>query len=417
MPFGVKRDVIEGLGVEELVVIPFDGSSPSAAPRTSSSTCCWRSSTPSGSRSARTSASAPKPKATRRCWKPAPSSRPGWCRWSRSTARPSPRPGSGRWSPPARWSGARRCLGAPFMVEGDGRQGRPARARARLPDRQHRPRRPPRDPRPRRLRGLRRRRSRRGQRRRPADLRERQGSPDRDLPDRPRGGSLRQDPARRLRRAPARRAPLPERRGAGRADAPRRRGRQAGLRGFHLALASLVALLVFPVVALAAEPKPTPPVVGQVSEYELGAGTRPTTLVAGPDGNLWFAGIRSVSGGFADVLGKVTPQGQVSEFELGTHSANVGLSDIAAGPDGNLWFTERRQHQDRADHDRRHDHRVRAAGTAGSARRRSPPGPTATSGSPSGGGPDRPHHAERRGDRIPARGSAGILGRRHRRRA
>ena len=30
----------------------------------------------------------------------------------------------------------------------------------------------------------------------------------------------------------------------------------------------------------------------------------------------------------------------MSEFELGTHSANVGLSDIAVGPDGNLWFTE-----------------------------------------------------------------------------
>lgn len=112
------------------------------------------------------------------------------------------------------------------------------------------------------------------------------------------------------------------------------------MRGFHLALAAFVALLIFPAAAAAAESTPTPPVVGQVSEYELGAGTRPTALVTGPDGNLWFAGIRNVSGGFTDVLGKVTPQGQVSEFELGTHSANLGLSDIAAGPDGNLWFTE-----------------------------------------------------------------------------
>lgn len=106
----------------------------------------------------------------------------------------------------------------------------------------------------------------------------------------------------------------------------------------HLVLAALIALFAFPNAAAGAEP--TPPVVGQVSEYELGAGTRPTALVAGPDGNLWFAGIRSVSGGFADVLGKVTPQGQVSEFKLGTHSADVGLGDIAVGPDGNLWFTE-----------------------------------------------------------------------------
>ena len=69
--------------------------------------------------------------------------------------------------------GARHCLGAPFMVEGEVVERRPARPRARLPDRQHRPRRPPRDPRPRRLRGLRRRRPGGGQRRRAPDLRDR----------------------------------------------------------------------------------------------------------------------------------------------------------------------------------------------------------------------------------------------------
>jgi virginiamycin B lyase len=108
----------------------------------------------------------------------------------------------------------------------------------------------------------------------------------------------------------------------------------------RLALILALLPLAVPATAAATSAVQAPPVVGQVSEYELGAGTRPTALVAGPDGNLWFAGIRYVSGGFTDVLGKVTPQGQVSEFELGTHSANVGLGDIAVGPDGNLWFTE-----------------------------------------------------------------------------
>jgi len=108
----------------------------------------------------------------------------------------------------------------------------------------------------------------------------------------------------------------------------------------RLVLVLVLLPLAAPATAAAASVVQTPPVVGQVSEYELGAGTRPTALVAGPDGNLWFAGVRYVSGGFTDVLGKVAPQGQVSEFELGTHSANVGLSDIVAGPDGNLWFTE-----------------------------------------------------------------------------
>jgi virginiamycin B lyase len=112
------------------------------------------------------------------------------------------------------------------------------------------------------------------------------------------------------------------------------------MRGLHLALAALLTLLVFPAAANAANVREGPPVVGQVSEYELGAGTRPQALISGPDGNLWFAGIRNVSGGFVDVLGKVTPKGLVTEFELGTHTANLGLSDIAVGPDGNLWFTE-----------------------------------------------------------------------------
>ncbi|HEX6456984.1 MAG TPA: hypothetical protein VF009_10765 [Solirubrobacterales bacterium] len=112
------------------------------------------------------------------------------------------------------------------------------------------------------------------------------------------------------------------------------------MRRVHLVLATLVALLAVPAVAAAAKIRSAPPVVGQVSEYRLGPGTRPTALVKGPDGNIWFAGERYVSGGFTDVLGKVTPQGQVTEFELGTHSANVGLSDITVGPDGNLWFTE-----------------------------------------------------------------------------
>jgi virginiamycin B lyase len=108
----------------------------------------------------------------------------------------------------------------------------------------------------------------------------------------------------------------------------------------RLSLLLVLLSLSVPGAARATSAGQAPPVVGQVTEYQLGAGTRPTALAAGPDGNLWFAGIRYVSGGFADVLGRVTPQGQVSEFELGTHSANVGLSDIAAGPDGNLWFTE-----------------------------------------------------------------------------
>jgi streptogramin lyase len=100
-------------------------------------------------------------------------------------------------------------------------------------------------------------------------------------------------------------------------------------------LLSLIGLFACASPALAA-----PNIVGEVREFELGAGTRPAALVSGPDGNIWFAGLRYVPEGFADVVGKVTPRGEVTEYVVGTHSANTGLADIAVGPDGNLWFTE-----------------------------------------------------------------------------
>lgn len=52
-------------------------------------------------------------------------------------------------------------------------------------------------------------------------------------------------------------------------------------------------------------------------------------IVAGPDGNVWL----TVGGGTNDVA-KVTPAGQVEEFDLPEIS---GTNGIAVGPDGNLW--------------------------------------------------------------------------------
>ena len=80
------------------------------------------------SRWARTSASGTGPPATPRCWPPTAASRPAWCRWSRSTARSSPRATSGRSSWPARSStprasSARRSSCAARSSSGD-RRGR-----------------------------------------------------------------------------------------------------------------------------------------------------------------------------------------------------------------------------------------------------------------------------------------------------
>jgi virginiamycin B lyase len=82
------------------------------------------------------------------------------------------------------------------------------------------------------------------------------------------------------------------------------------------------------------------PEMGRVAEYRLAPGTHAQSLVAGPDGNVWFAGLRYEAQSVTDVVGKVTPRGRVTEFSLGSHPENLGLSDITVGPDGKLWFTE-----------------------------------------------------------------------------
>ena len=58
----------------------------------------------------------------------------------------------------------------------------------------------------------------------------------------------------------------------------------------------------------------------------------PTGITAGPDGNLWF------TNNLSDEIGRITPGGTITEFQL--PSATASPRDIVAGADGNLWFTE-----------------------------------------------------------------------------
>ncbi|WP_407572600.1 SMP-30/gluconolactonase/LRE family protein [Deinococcus altitudinis] len=58
----------------------------------------------------------------------------------------------------------------------------------------------------------------------------------------------------------------------------------------------------------------------------------PYGVTSGPDGNLWFA----QSNG--NKIGRVTPTGTVTEFALPTPDSSP--TSITRGPDGNLWFTE-----------------------------------------------------------------------------
>ena len=116
--------------------------------------------------------------------------------------------------------------------------------------------------------------------------------------------------------------------------------------------------------------------VGEVTEFSLSSGSGPRGITAGPDGNLWFTGVRAAaeSGGslrrarspssrlnhrrqlpvgiaagpdgnlwftenLGEKIGRITATGTITEFPSRT-SADSQPAWIAAGPDGNLWFTE-----------------------------------------------------------------------------
>ena len=69
------------------------------------------------------------------------------------------------------------------------------------------------------------------------------------------------------------------------------------------------------------------------TEYPIATpGSRPASITAGPDGNLWFTN----SG--ASTIGRITPSGVITEFAVS--SACGQICGITTGPDGALWFAE-----------------------------------------------------------------------------
>lgn len=60
----------------------------------------------------------------------------------------------------------------------------------------------------------------------------------------------------------------------------------------------------------------------------------PSQIVVGSDGALWFLEQGTHR------LGRITPQGKVTEFPVPTVHSIYDLDGITAGPDGALWFTD-----------------------------------------------------------------------------
>ncbi|HEY2479327.1 MAG TPA: hypothetical protein VGI17_11435 [Solirubrobacterales bacterium] len=83
---------------------------------------------------------------------------------------------------------------------------------------------------------------------------------------------------------------------------------------------------------------------GDVTVFRTGLRTssRPGEIIAGPDGNLWFvdAGTSAqIPGGSLPEVGRITPQGTITEFATGVKPP-LGLGGLAADPTGNVWFTQ-----------------------------------------------------------------------------
>ena len=97
-----------------------------------------------------------------------------------------------------------------------------------------------------------------------------------------------------------------------------------------------LALGLVPILALSlvqvsgAQGSPSP-----ISEFSAGitAGSYPTGITTGPDGNLWFLELNAR-------IAKITPSGVITEYTLPGVDGN-GVNSITTGPDGNLWFTSR----------------------------------------------------------------------------
>ncbi len=70
-----------------------------------------------------------------------------------------------------------------------------------------------------------------------------------------------------------------------------------------------------------------------IKEFEIpDATSSPRGIVAGPDGNLWFAEY------LGQAVSRITPVGVFTKFTLPGYVS--GPWAVGAGPDGNMWFTE-----------------------------------------------------------------------------
>ncbi len=72
---------------------------------------------------------------------------------------------------------------------------------------------------------------------------------------------------------------------------------------------------------------------GEVTEFPALTAGDPNDIAVGPDGNLWYVDSA------ANLIGRITPTGSITEFTDGLSDASEPTG-ITKGPDGAMWFTE-----------------------------------------------------------------------------
>src|SRR5262249_54609439 len=88
-----------------------------------------------------------------------------------------------------------------------------------------------------------------------------------------------------------------------------------------------IAAAAFVINSRAAENPPGATPDFTIFRYPLPTpGSLPSSITAGPDGNVWFTE--------QNAIGRITTAGAITEFAVS------GASNIVAGPDANLWFTQ-----------------------------------------------------------------------------
>jgi streptogramin lyase len=74
---------------------------------------------------------------------------------------------------------------------------------------------------------------------------------------------------------------------------------------------------------------------GDITEFTLpSARAVPEEIASGPDGNVWFVEL------VVNSIGRVTPDGVITEFPIPYSSSSSYPEGIVSGPDGNVWFTD-----------------------------------------------------------------------------